>query len=170
MPEIKVTRTQDEILTRINYLADNSDSQDFLGFRQEVLIGALDLEHLNVLAAARGADEIPATSYKSSDEVQAALSYLEFAWGKAADHRGISAGRSVQKLAEWAWLFGMDAVVLQMTEGPYQNYGAPALKVFAEAMGQEPPTSEALVNMMQGLPCRPDCNEGCGQSMTTSWA
>lgn len=165
-----VIRTQDEILARINYLADNAPSEDFLGFRQEVLIGALDLEHVNVLAAARGADEIPAADYESAAQIEAALSYLEFAWGKAADHRGISAGRSVQKLAEWAWLFGLDDVVHQMTEGPYQNYGAPALKVFAEAMGQELPTSEDLVNMMQGLPCRPDCDEGCGRTMTTSGA
>src|SRR5262249_50912769 len=39
------------------------------------------------------------------------LSYLAFAFGKAADHRGISAARSVQKLTEYAWLLGVDELV-----------------------------------------------------------
>ena len=65
-----------------------------------------------------------------------ALKYLDFAFGKALDHRGISAGRSVQKMKEYCWLLGLDeAVAFAEDSENYPNYGVPILKHVAKALG-----------------------------------
>src|SRR5258706_374110 len=101
-----MTRTQDEIVPRIAAIADD----DWAGFGREVLIPALDFTHAKpylvpeATAAEWDIDE-------AGDTEAAAWSYLDFAIGKIQDHRGISAGRSVDKLTEYAWLLGRDDVV-----------------------------------------------------------
>lgn len=91
-----------------------------------------------------------------------AKNYLEFAFGKAIDHRGISAGRSVQKMREYAWLLGHDdAVKFAEDESNYANYGVPILKVIAKALGV--PLPPAIEKWEDGMSCRPGCEEGCGQ-------
>lgn len=91
-----------------------------------------------------------------------AIKYLEFAFGKALDHRGISASRSVQKLREYAWLLCMDEAVAFADNGDnYANYGVPVLKHMARAFGVPlPPEIEAWED---GAMCNPHCEEGCGQ-------
>ena len=88
--------------------------------------------------------------------------YMAFALGKAEDHRGLSAGRSVDKLRAWAWVLCDDD---RFREGqqPYRNYGVPILKAMCEHYGFDFPQHGPLQAMAQGLPCRPDCNEGCSR-------
>jgi len=95
--------------------------------------------------------------------VEGPSEYLEFAIGKIQGHRGISAGRSVDKLREMAWLLGRDDVMAAMDKADYQNYGAPKIKAFAEGMGLPWPDDEDLARMALGYPCTDDCEGGCRQ-------
>ena len=88
--------------------------------------------------------------------------YLPFAVGKALDHRGISAQRSVQKLREWLWLLDEHDLFRFATEdGSYKNYGMPILKRIAVRFAIA--ISTEAMNWQDGLPCREGCDEGCGR-------
>lgn len=152
-------RTQQQILDRIAAL--EADGMDVLGFARTVLIEALDYEHARpFLRPETTADEWAESGTSASEN--AARAYLAFAIGKIRDHRGISAGRSVDKLREYAWLLGRDDVVAAMDAADYPQYGTPKVKAFAEGMGWEWPTGDAeLDRMADGDPCRDDCDEGC---------
>jgi len=159
-------RPQQEILDRVRALNLGPPADDFLGFRREVLIGALGYEH----AKAWLKDDVTVEAWQplTTDEevLGAAAGYLVFAWEKAVGHRGISANRSVSKLAEYAWLLGRDDLVEQMDAAPYPQYGVPKLVVVAEGLGLSLPLGgdlDALARMARGLPCRPGCDEGCGR-------
>lgn len=76
------------------------------------------------------------------ESVQEFVNYMEFAWGKAEDERGISASRSVQKLGAWLWLFGRDDLTRVIHDDDlYSPYGAPALIAVCDAMGIAVPNS-----------------------------
>ena len=90
--------------------------------------------------------------------------YMSFAWGKVDDHRGISAGRSVQKLAALAWLTGDDEILpFSEDSDNYAQYGASILKHICEKYNLPIPDDEGLLRMAQGLPCVEDCEQGCGR-------
>lgn len=158
-------RTQDEIVERVNQI--QADNADLLGFRCVVLICALDYEHAKAFVKS----DVTKESWEQDEDAplhlteeqirKEGLDYLQFAFGKASDHRGISAGRSVEKMTEFAWLLGLDDIVTAMEKAEYQNYGVPKLKVFADALDIELP-SEDLKRMAEGLPCEPGCPDGCG--------
>ncbi len=62
------------------------------------------------------------------EAVQDFLDYMVFAWGKAEDERGLSAGRSISKLSTWMWLLGREDLSDILQDGDmYNPYGAPAL-------------------------------------------
>jgi hypothetical protein len=153
-------RTQEEILARLN---DGED--DFLGFRREVLATHLTFENVKpMLKPDSQLTEEEWLAEEGPDKEVDAEGYLEFAIGKIQNHRGISAGRSVIKLTEMAWLLGRDDVVAAMEQAEYQNYGAPQVKAFALGMGLPwPSNDQSLEAMANGEPCEPDCTEGCGQ-------
>lgn len=91
-----------------------------------------------------------------------AVDYLNFAFGKALDHRGISAGRSVQKMTEYAWLLCLDeAVAFAEDDNNYPNYGVPVLKHMAKALGVGMP--HEIEKWEDGAMCNSHCEEGCGQ-------
>jgi hypothetical protein len=147
-------RTQDEIVVRMR------NSRSFLGFEMEVLITALDFEHAKEFLR----PEVKAEDWKCSDEqtlLSEAQIYAAFAWGKAADHRGISAGRGVEKLSAVAWLLGRDDVVSAMAAVDYAYYGCPKLKAFCEGMCFPIGTGAALERMMKGEPCSDGCDSCC---------
>jgi hypothetical protein len=90
---------------------------------------------------------------------------MEVAVGKAIDHRSISASRSVEKLAEYAWLLGHDKLAAEMIEDHrYPMYGCPALKHMADTLGWQIDEMQnpLFVRMAEGLPCHDGCDEGCG--------
>jgi hypothetical protein len=88
--------------------------------------------------------------------------YMTFALGKARNHRGISASRSIDHYKNWLWLLG-DEETLAFAENScnYQNYGVPILKKVCEKYGFKFPQDWDLQNMAKGLPCHEDCEEGC---------
>ena len=153
------TRTQDEILTRARSIQDD----DFLGFRTEVLVGALDYEHARGFLKPETTPEEWGPAPDDAAVLAQARDYYQFALGKIRDHRGISASRSVDKLTEFAWLLGKDDVVTAMGETEYAQYGAPKIKAFATGFGLDWPADEDMTRMAAGEPCEPGCAEGCGR-------
>lgn len=152
------TRTQDEIVARIRAVAVG----DFLGFRQDVLLRALDFEHAREFLKPEATAEQWAEASEAGDLLGAAKAYYGFAIGKIRDHRGISASRSVDKLGEFAWLLGRDDVVTAMQAAEYAQYGAPQVKAFAAGFGLPWPDEPEMVRMAAGEPCVPGCDAGCG--------
>lgn len=153
-------RTQEEIVVRLT--SDRPD--DWGGFGTQVLVQALDWDHAKaflkegVTEAEWG--EIPPTA---TDETvtTAAAEYMRFAWGKAEDHRGLSASRSITKLTEYVWLLGRDDVLEAVEEADYAQYGCPKLAVMCRMLGWAVPADPATQRMIEGRPCEVGCMEGC---------
>lgn len=152
-------RTQEEIVTRVWALRANR--QDILGFREDVLVDALDLDHARQVITPRH----PVEWTQRVDHETYARDYLEFAIGKILDHRGNSASRSVDKLSELAWLLGRDDIVAAMDHAGYPMYGAPKVKAFADGFGLpflDGDDGLALARMADGQQCDPQgCERGC---------
>lgn len=161
-------KTQTEILEKMHAL----ETSDFFGFEREVLLEALEFEHAKAFlkegatheawdSRTHGTREVITlgTGPLKGDLLRAvALDYLEFAWGKALDHRGISADRSVRKMTAFLWLMGLDSKAIE--DAPHAMYGCPGLKVASEQLGVPLPVDPMLILMMNGEPCSPGC-EGC---------
>lgn len=150
-------RTQDEILERIRHL---NRSPIGLGFHQEVLVlYGLDYDHAAPFLKAdvtRGAWGSPSTKSVKDKAVQ----YLEFAIGKALDHRGLSAARSIEKMECFCWLLGGREGIV--TDEPFPMYGLPGLRAAAGFLGVSWPTGDSkLDNMTAGRVCEPGCMDGC---------
>lgn len=128
------------------------------GFEKEVLLAALSYEDAKPYLKEEVAQE--QWHGMSVEEVtKEAVDYLEFAFGKARDHRGLSAGRSVEKMGEWLWLLKLNVDLFD--EAGYVMYGVPKLMVAADELGVARPQDVDLVNMGAGYECQPDCEEGC---------
>lgn len=136
-------RSQEEIAAKAKEL----QKTDMFGFGAGVL-----LEHLGFKYAKEflkeGTTEEEWVDCGIVDTIEEAaqdfLDYMNFAWGKAQDERGLSANRSVMKLGSWLWLMGRDDLseIIQ-DEDKYAPYGAPALIEVCEKMGIKYPESLA---------------------------
>lgn len=152
-------RTQQEILERVRTV------RTAFGFAQQVLIPHLDFEHAKeFLVPEVTAQEWDESRRADADVASAATDYLEFAFGKCSDHRGLSASRSVEKMTEYAWLQGRDDVVKAMDEAEYAQYGVPKLVAYAKGFDLHIPDDDpGLLRMAQGVPCEEGCDMGCGE-------
>lgn len=156
-------RTQNEIVARFN-----AKSKEIMNFEPEVLFEFLDFEHakpfLKEGITEKDWETIP---YDKETVLTQAKEYMEeYGWPKCQDHRGLSASRTLTKMQAWTWLLGEDELVekiSKMEKTNYSQYGAPILKVICEHFGWPIPDDEATQRMMEGLPCTPDCNMGCGR-------
>lgn len=154
-----MSRTQDDVVRRTRDIA----AADILGFRRQVLVLALDVDHAREFLRPN-ADVSEWPGPQSAEQiVDHARDYFEFAIGKIEGHRGISAERSVAKLGEYAWLMGRDDVFAAMQAAPYPQYGAPKVRRFAVLLGWPWPDGEALARMASGQPCWDGCIAGCGR-------
>ena len=155
-------RTQDEILERI---LDRKGS-DFLGFECEVLYTYLTYDNvLQFLKEDHVLERDDWTDGLGDSAVFKELKgYMEFALGKAYNHRGISAGRSISKMTSYLWLLGNDDLFDKFLNAGYAQYGVPQLMVVCEAFDMDVPDymQDEIANMAQGDPCEPGCDEGCG--------
>ncbi len=134
-------RTQEEITIKFE---QQKDSDSFLDFRPEVLMDYLSFENAKPHLKEEYVKEVEAgtkqweqftTIEKCADDF---LKYMEFAWGKAEDERGISASRSIQKLGMWLWIMNReDLSAMIERDDLYNPYGAPALIEVCDAMGIE---------------------------------
>jgi hypothetical protein len=133
--------------------AFNAEGGDMFGFGKEVLGTYLPENY-------EDKDKIP--DFEEEVVRNDMLDYLDFAFGKALDHRGLSAGRSVIKLAKWAWILDrQDLVDFAEDESNYANYGVPVLKRFAQAFDVKMPDS--IIAWEDGEACEPGCSMGCGR-------
>lgn len=153
-------KTYDEIVAF--YEAESKN--DFLGFTADVLLPYLPVEKVKPFLK-EDADlsewkTVPLTEESVITEMRG---YMEFAWGKAQDHRGISASRSVEKMSAWLWLLGDEETLSFAKDGDnYRNYGAPILKKICEVYQFPIPDDEGIKNMSEGKPCYPGRDSGCG--------
>lgn len=128
-------KTQEEIVARLN------QSDSMFGFDRSVLVPFLDLEHAKPFLVPDMTDwtQVPLDRETVLNQMR---EYMDFAWRKVEDHRGLSASRSVEKFEAWLWLLGDEPVIADFDAAPYENYGAPKLHVVCKAYGLPVPESE----------------------------
>lgn len=151
-------RTYEEIAARCR------DSESLFGFHLDVLVPYLPYEYAKEFLKEEAIEEewnkkvIPLTE----ENIKLRLAdYMKFAWGKAADHRGLSASRSIEKIAEWCWLLGDDdSVEFANEDKNYAMYGAPILAYVCRKHDFPIPMTGDLKRMIDGQPCHKDCH-GC---------
>lgn len=122
-------RTQDEIVARIK----ERGKEDLCGFEVNELKLFLDYEHVKSYLKEGVTDWEPRVYF-----AQVMLSYMEFAWGKANNCRGISACRSIMHYQAWLWLAEEDdllAWVDKEFESNYQHYGKEILVHICDHFG-----------------------------------
>jgi hypothetical protein len=162
-------RTTEETLARIAYLNTNS-AEDFFGAQRGDLIATLPFEDakefLTPEGVAKGAVVWDENREDTDDKIVAKMGrYMEFAVGKAMNHRGLSAGRSLDHYRAWTWVLG-DEHFEAIEWANYQNYGAPVLLQIAEKYKFSIPTGTdrdlaRFINMSQGQMCHLGCQDGC---------
>jgi len=99
-----------------------------------------------------------------------AKEYTAFAWGKAMNHRGLSASRSINKLQAWCWLLNDDeALKIVNDDDLYGPYGVPILLRVSKHFGWDVPEGSegtagggTVGRMMDGMPCSDSCGECMG--------
>jgi hypothetical protein len=140
----------------------------FMNFEPEVLSDYISNETIAARLEGKLDDTIRAelaarTPKPIAEALDDAKEYMaEYGWPKASGHRGISATRTIQKMRAWFWLLGDDEVIDWCDDGDlYPMYGAPVLKRICEKYGWPIPTDDGVMRMIQGLPCDPDCENGC---------
>ena len=153
-------RTREEIIKELRL----PPAGDLFGFRAGVVIAYLDFEKakefLNPEVKAEDWKQLPLIEEVAIVEMR---EYMDFAWGKVRDHRGISASISVEKMEAWLWLLGDDETLRKVQQARYENYGAPKLAVVCDRYGFPIPEEDWARNMIASEKCCPDCEEGCGR-------
>lgn len=139
-------RDEVEIRERMTWYNEHS-SEDFVGFRRGALEEVLLLDD----------------DHSVEDLVK---DYLPFAVDKALGHRGLSAGRSVEKMSEWLWVLGDEELLSRFSQADYPQYGVPQLEVVRQRYPQavQDLSGQELAmwkRMVQGAPCVDNCTEGC---------
>lgn len=116
-------RTIDEIIIRCQ------ESDDFFGFDQEVLLPFLPAEKAKpFLREDADLSQWKQHSLEAEVVIDQMREYMEFAWEKVQDHRGLSAGRSISKMQAWLWLLEDDETFdFAQKSSNYPQYGAPIL-------------------------------------------
>lgn len=120
---MNLARTPEEIVARVNELKDT----DWMGTQRSTLIIYLEYEQ----ALPFFADPDKLTKEEWDDDrtkvldtpVETMRKYLDFAWDKANNCRGLSAGRSLDHMAAWTWLMGATPEWIEQTFSNYKQYG-----------------------------------------------
>lgn len=152
-----MTRTHEEIVEKLK-----EKQEEFMSFWPELLIGYLPFDHAKsfLKEGVKEEDwEKDRISYDREHILEVMRDYMVFAWGKVEAHRGLSAGRSVDKFEAWTWFLGDD---LDLESISFENYGAPKLAKVCEFYGFSIPNSMEVENMRNSQPCELNCNNGCG--------
>ncbi len=119
-------RTQQEILARIEEVKED----DFFGFQRTELIEFLNYENAKPFLK----DGVTSEKWEYLTDARAQMvEYMDFAWEKANDKRGISAGRTMEHYKSWLWLDGDET--LWKTLDNYEYYGKPQLIEICQYLG-----------------------------------
>jgi len=156
-------RTNQEIINRIKAIQPD----DLFGFQIDDLLRFLPFEDAKQFLSDEGVKEFANGKWNQEPLTREGVikimkEYMDFALGKASDHRGLSAGRSVEHYKAWVWLLGDEDYGAINWEN-YPNYGAPILRQICEKYGIPFPESSTLDRMSKGLSCYEGCDEGCGR-------
>ncbi len=153
-------RTFEEIAARCR----ESSAESMFGFELDVMLPYLPFEHAKEFLK----PEVKEEDWKFQPYEEAVVlgemrEYMaNYGWPKAVGHRGLSAGRTIEKMAAWAWLLEKDELVaFASDDSNYPMYGAQILFRICTDMGFPVPDDQVARNMAVGLPCGdPDCT-GC---------
>lgn len=113
-------RTQDEIVARFN----ERKGDDFFGFEVGEYLNALTWD--NAKALYKDGSEMTAEKFGEpnlvTDEAvrEQMAEYVDFAYEKINNERGISANRTIQHYIAWLWLAGEDDL-LKWVEDEYEH-------------------------------------------------
>lgn len=128
-------RTTKEIIERARKLK----KIDFFGFEFADIVMCLSFEDAKQLLSE---EQITETNKKEWGDpkprdresvLNEIIDYMPFAWGKANDRRGLSAGRSILHMSAWFWLLGEDDLSNFLED--YEYYGKGKLRAICEALG-----------------------------------
>jgi hypothetical protein len=147
--------------------------QGLFGFGEEVLLPYLSFEEAKPflrdgITREEWQESIPEGPAPWSEEhvIGEMRTYMaEYGWPKCLGHRGISAGRTVEKMSAWVTLLGGHDDLLRFLRNGrnYAQYGAPMLVRVCEEFGFPIPDDPEAKRMAAGEPCTPDCEDGCGR-------
>jgi len=171
LSEEATMKTRAEIVARIDYLADGYE--DFLGFQRDNLVDALvAFEHAQPYlkeGITKEEWENGKNRIRTDEDVLAQMrDYMPFAQGKARNHRGISATRSIERYKAWAWLLGDDLVLEYLgTDDNWGQYGAKMLKYLCGYYKFDWPADDDILNAQALGEICPACldgsESGCGR-------
>lgn len=82
-----------------------------------------------------GVEKYEPRSRLRKDVLKELHEYVPFAWRKANDCRGISAGRSIDHFIAWTWLAGDTELSRLLDTVPYTHYGKPHLRQLCRYYG-----------------------------------
>lgn len=123
-------RTDEEIVARVSEI--EAGGMDWIGTERCDLIDCLPFDAARpYLKDDATPDKWEALPRDRESVLARMLDYMPFAWEKANNCRGISAGRSMSHFAAWAWLIGEDFGDLSN----YEHYGKPHLIAICERFG-----------------------------------
>lgn len=123
-------RTQEEIVKRIQ----ERKEEDFFGFERVTYMAYLDLEHMASFLDPR--EVIESHDPSLIDPVDEIKNYMDFTWEKANNKRGLSAGRSVDRMVAWLWLAGENRLSDWASDSDnYYHYGKPILEKICDYYG-----------------------------------
>lgn len=113
---------------------DERSEGDVLGFEVNEYLIYMSFDKLRTIVKAEMKDDDmrEAMATLSRDHMLEVMEkYMEFAWGKANNMRGLSAGRSIEHYIAWTWLAGdagLSAEIEKMALDGYCYYGKPILE------------------------------------------
>lgn len=126
MTDTLCQRTPEEVLKRY----EERRQADHFGFETSEYIDYLGYEfakpHLK-----DGTTEEEFNQWANKNPLDRMRDYMDFAFGKAFDNRGLSANRSIQHYIAWIWLNGDDEFANEieaMYENDYHAYGVYILR------------------------------------------
>lgn len=125
-------RTQDEIVARYHA----RKMHDMFGFEVGEYIDYLDYEHAQpFLKDGVTKEEWEQSLSETESPAERIKNYMEFAFEKANNFRGISAARSLMHMIAWLWLDGQDEFLAQHNLEEYEFYGKDHLVAICKLYG-----------------------------------
>jgi len=127
-------RTQEEIVAHIHAIVGD----DFFGFQKSDMLNYLDYDHAKPFlkdGVAREQWDTARTPYSHEAVLKEMSEYMEFAWEKANNCRGLSASRTDDHYTAWVWLMGDDAFVAKRDAIEYEHYGKERLIAVCDHYG-----------------------------------
>ncbi len=126
-------RNQEEIKVRFQKVSD------LFGTQKNDLINYMTFDNAKTFLKEEYVKEVEAGTVKwviSTDPKKEILDYLDFAYNKAENERGLSAGRSMLHFKTWIWLDDNSfyGEIVDDIDN-YTNYGIPTLNKIAKHYG-----------------------------------